>query len=142
MIDNNEGSVSSAWASFGAGFAHTYDIRFTSNPSDGVGSSLRKRLGEFGSSDELDGAATDSRELLDEKKVKEIPLNVEVVIGRAQVPVAKLMSVAKGQVIRLDRHFGDPVEIRVNGQLVGHGEIVADDQDNFIGVRVISVLRD
>ncbi len=146
MIDNDEGAdASSAWPAFGAAFIHPYDVHFNSKRPDKAGAAagaFEKGLGDFGSAADSYGASADERELLGDTRVKEIPLNIEAVIGRARIPVAELLTVSKGQVIRLDRHFGDPVEIRVNGQLIGRGEIVADDDDNFIGIRMTEILRD
>lgn len=75
-------------------------------------------------------------------KVQEIPIDIEVVIGRTKVSVAKLMSANEGDRFLLDRRFGEPVELQVNGRVIGHGELVADDYDNFIGIRITSVERD
>ncbi|MNL79780.1 flagellar motor switch protein [compost metagenome] len=50
------------------------------------------------------------------------------------------MAAAKqGSWFRLDKRFGEPVEIQVNGKTIGHGEIVSDDRDNFVGIRMTSV---
>ncbi|WP_413710017.1 FliM/FliN family flagellar motor switch protein [Rhizobium sp. Rhizsp82] len=73
------------------------------------------------------------------KKVDDIPVEIEVVIGRARVSVAELMRVDPGHSFRLDSRFGGPVELLVNGRLIGHGEIVADADDNVIGVRMIRI---
>jgi len=71
------------------------------------------------------------------KKVNDIPVEIEVVIGRARVSVAELMRVDPGYSFRLDSRFGEPVELLVNGRLIGHGEIVADADDNVVGVRIV-----
>lgn len=73
------------------------------------------------------------------RKVNDIPVEIEVVIGRARVSVAELMKVDPGHSFRLDSRFGGPVELLVNGRLIGHGEIVADAEDNVIGVRMLRI---
>ena len=71
--------------------------------------------------------------------VEDIPVQVEVVIGRMKISVAKLMAASKGQCFSLDTHFGEPVELQVNGRTIGFAELVADDADNLIGVRMLSI---
>jgi flagellar motor switch protein FliN len=72
-------------------------------------------------------------------RLGEIPVEVQVVIGRAKVSVAQLAATKQGSWFRLDKRFGEPVEIQVNGKTIGHGEIVSDDRDNFVGIRMTSV---
>lgn len=72
-------------------------------------------------------------------RLGDIPVEVQVVIGRAKVSVAQLAATKQGSWFRLDQRFGEPVEIQVNGQTIGRGEIVSDDRDNFVGIRMISV---
>jgi flagellar motor switch protein FliN/FliY len=75
------------------------------------------------------------------ERVNDIPLEIEAVIGRAKVSVAELTRVDPGHRLRLDKQFGEPVELLVNGRLIGHGEIVADADDNLIGVRMVRIVR-
>jgi flagellar motor switch protein FliN len=73
------------------------------------------------------------------EKVNDIPVEIEAVIGRAKISVAELMRVDPGHRFRLDKRFGEPIELLVNGRLIGHGEIVADHDDKVIGVRIIGL---
>lgn len=70
-------------------------------------------------------------------RVNNIPVEIEVVIGRAKVSVAELMRADQGYSFRLNKRFGEPVELLVNGRLIGYGELVSDEYENVIGVRVI-----
>lgn len=78
----------------------------------------------------------------EQAKVQEIPIEIDVVIGRTKVSVAKLMEAGQGDRFLLDRRFGEPVELQVNGRVIGHGELVSDDHDNFIGIRITTIERD
>ncbi|WP_454850539.1 FliM/FliN family flagellar motor switch protein [Rhizobium binxianense] len=80
-------------------------------------------------------APTMSNRLMREK-VNDIPVEIEAIIGRTKVSVAELMRVGQGHEFRLDRRFGEPIELRVNGRVIGYGEIVADDGDHVIGIRM------
>lgn len=72
-------------------------------------------------------------------RVGDIPVEVHVLIGKARVSVSQLMEAKQGALFKLDRQFGEPVELQVNGQTIGYGEIVSDDRDNLVGIRMISV---
>jgi flagellar motor switch protein FliN len=75
------------------------------------------------------------------KKVDDIPVEIEAVIGRVRVSVAELMMAGPGHRFRLDRHFGEPIDLLVNGRLIGYGEIVTDRNDAAIGVRMIELAK-
>lgn len=69
----------------------------------------------------------------------DVPVEVCVELGRVRVPLGELLALGPGALLELDTAADAPVEIRVNGTLVGHGEIVVVDGD--FGVRVTSVAR-
>ncbi|AYD01909.1 FliM/FliN family flagellar motor switch protein [Neorhizobium sp. NCHU2750] len=72
-------------------------------------------------------------------RVGEIPVEVHALIGRATVSVSQLMAAKEGALFKLDRRFGDAIELQVNGKTIGYGEIVSDDRDNLVGIRMVSV---
>ena len=84
-------------------------------------------------------SATRMREIDVKEKVNDIPVEIEAVIGRTRISVAKLMASGEGDLLRLDIRFGDPVELQVNGRVIGHGELIADERENFIGIRMTAV---
>ena len=54
--------------------------------------------------------------------------------------VSSLMDLSEGATIALDRRIGEPVEITVNGKLIGRGEItVLESDETRFGVRMIEV---
>jgi flagellar motor switch protein FliN/FliY len=59
-----------------------------------------------------------------------IPVNVQVVLGTAVMPVANLMKLGRGAVIPLDHRVGEPVDVVVNGRIVARGEVVVVEDDN------------
>jgi flagellar motor switch protein FliN len=59
-----------------------------------------------------------------------IPVNVQVVLGQASMPVANLMKLGRGAVIPLDHRVGEPVDVVVNGRVVARGEVVVVEDDN------------
>lgn len=73
--------------------------------------------------------------------LSDVPLNIEAVIGGAKLSVADLLRIRQGDAVILDRRFGDPIELRLNGRTIGYGEIVADHDDNLIGIRMTRLTR-
>jgi flagellar motor switch protein FliN len=73
------------------------------------------------------------------RRVSDIPVEIQAVIGKTKVSVAHLMAAGEGAQFKLDSHFGDPVQLQVNGQVIGYGEIIADERDNLVGIRLISI---
>jgi flagellar motor switch protein FliN/FliY len=63
-----------------------------------------------------------------------VPVAVEVILGVARVTVKDLLALQPGQDFVLDTTLGDLVELRINGAVVAHGELVAVD-DHF-GIRI------
>lgn len=72
--------------------------------------------------------------------IMDIPIDVQIVLGNSHMHVATLMNLTEGATIALDRKIGEPVEIIVNGRLIGRGEITVLEEDNSrFGVRIIEV---
>ncbi len=68
----------------------------------------------------------------------DVPLQVTAELGRRKMRIGDLLALAKGSVIELDKVAGEPLDIRVNGQLVARGEAVVVN-DKF-GVRLTDVV--
>ena len=78
--------------------------------------------------------------LVDKRKILAgVPVEVEVVLGRASMTLDKLTRLTQGETVALNEEVGEPVELRVNGQVFGRGELVVVD-DNY-GVRVTQLAK-
>ncbi|MCO6187134.1 flagellar motor switch protein FliN [Rhizobium sp. L1K21] len=74
--------------------------------------------------------------------IMDIPIDVQIVLGTSHMNVATLMNLSEGATIALDRKIGEPVEILVNGRLIGRGEIAVLDEDNTrFGVKLIEIMK-
>lgn len=62
--------------------------------------------------------------------VMRIPVNLQVVLGSATMPVASVLKLGRGAVVALDHRVGEPVDVVVNGRTVARGEIVVVEDDN------------
>lgn len=68
----------------------------------------------------------------------DVPLRVTVELGRTKMAIADLLKLAKGSVVELEKVAGEPLDVRVNGQLIARGEAVIVN-DKF-GVRLSDVI--
>ncbi|POO54682.1 FliM/FliN family flagellar motor switch protein [Agrobacterium rosae] len=141
MMDSSDGAAPFSWPAVGASFNQPYRVEHALNSPISDRQALRAQLTDWGKPVYDNSRALAGSQPVSGKSFDDIPLTMEVVIGHAQVPVSALMSLTKDQVVLLNKRFGDPVEIRVNGQTIGRGEIVSDNDDNIIGIKLTEVLR-
>lgn len=81
-------------------------------------------------------------DLRGQEAVLRIPVSVRVVLGATRMPVSKLMNLARGSIIPLDRKVGDLVDIVVNDRVVAKGEVVVlDEAGQRFGVAVRELAR-
>lgn len=72
--------------------------------------------------------------------IMDIPIDVQIVLGTSRMQVSGLMNLTEGATIALDRKIGEPVEIVVNGRIIGRGEItVLDGDETRFGVKLIEI---
>lgn len=72
--------------------------------------------------------------------IMDIPIDVQIVLGTSRMQVSGLMGLTEGATIGLDRKIGEPVEIMVNGRVIGRGEITVLEGDvTRFGVKLIEI---
>ncbi len=71
-------------------------------------------------------------------RVRDIPLDVSVELGRTRLLIRDILDLGTGSIIELDKLAGEPVDLFANGLLVARGEVIVID-DNF-GVRVTEII--
>jgi len=71
--------------------------------------------------------------------VLDIPLRLSVELGRTELPIRDVMRLGRGSVVELDRGPGAPLDVRVNGVLIGRGEVVVVNDDK-LGLRFVEVV--
>lgn len=69
--------------------------------------------------------------------VDHVHVDVEVLLGAARLTIAEMTALTEGSVVEVDRLISEAVDIRVNGRVIGRGEIVTVG-DKF-GVRVTQI---
>ena len=70
--------------------------------------------------------------------LKDVTLEVRVEFGRCSLTLKEMLRLKKGKVLELDRMIDQPLEIRVNGNLVARGEAVVVN-DSY-GIRVTEIV--
>ena len=64
----------------------------------------------------------------------DIPMHVEVELGRRIMTIAEILGLGPESVIRIARSAGDNIDILVGATLIGYGEIVIIE--DAVGVRI------
>jgi len=70
--------------------------------------------------------------------LKDIPVEATVELGRTQLSLKDILDLSEGSIIELDRLAGEPLDLKVGGQLVAQGEVVAID--DYYGLRITNVV--
>lgn len=59
------------------------------------------------------------------KLIESVEVEIEAFLGSARMTVAELTALSPDAVVELDAQLNAPVELRLNGVAVAHGELVA-----------------
>jgi len=109
-------------------------------PGEG-GSPFASLEQEVGSGDavveisEHTGAVTEAAPL---DLVLDIPVRLSVELGRTEIPSREVVNLGRGSMIELDGSPGAPLDVRVNGVLIGRGEVVVINEER-LGLRFTEV---
>jgi len=104
--------------------------------------------GDFGGASDFGGGMTDmamsepgSAMNSNMDLIMDIPIDVQIVLGSSRMQVSGLMNLTEGATIALDRKIGEPVDLIVNGRLIGRGEItVLENDETRFGIKLIEVM--
>lgn len=73
--------------------------------------------------------------------IMNIPVTMQVVLGSTVMPVANLMKLGRGAVVKLDTNISDPVDLIVNGRIVARGEVVVlENEDSRFGITLTEIV--
>ncbi len=87
--------------------------------------------------DPQNGAADGESGRLD--LVFDVPVRLSVELGRTDIPIREVVNLGRGSIIELDRGPGTPLDVRVNGVLIGRGEVVLVNEER-LGLRFVEVV--
>ena len=73
--------------------------------------------------------------------IMNIPVEVQIVLGSAEMPVSDLMALQKGSTVSLNRRIGEPVDVVVNGRKIARGEITVMENDpSRFGIKLTEII--
>ncbi|MBC8258660.1 MAG: flagellar motor switch protein FliN [SAR324 cluster bacterium] len=73
------------------------------------------------------------------KFIEDVPLLINVEIGRTKKTVQDVLNLKKGTIVEFDKVVGEPMDIVVGNRLMARGEIVVVNER--FGVRISEVTR-
>lgn len=82
------------------------------------------------------GLSSSSRRL---HRIAGVEMELTVEIGRTRMAVRDVLDLEPGRIVELDRSAGAPADIKLNGRIIAHGEVVVVDQD--YAVRITRILE-
>lgn len=97
--------------------------------------------GEAAASVDLDELVDQSSGSGDDPKldvILDIPVKMTLEVGGTEIAIRDLLQLSQGSVLELDRIAGEPLDVRINGTLIAHGEVVVTN-DRY-GVRLTDVI--
>ncbi len=73
--------------------------------------------------------------------IMNIPVELQIVLGAAEMPVSELLALQKGSTVSLNRRIGEPVDVVVNGKKIARGEITVLESDpSRFGVKLTEII--
>ena len=70
--------------------------------------------------------------------VLDIPLTVNVELGRNRMLIGELLQLGQGSVVELTKLAGEPMDVYVNSRLIARGEVVVVNEK--FGVRLTDIV--
>ena len=77
-------------------------------------------------------------ERIEQGSLGNIPVKATVELGQTELNLKEILELSEGSIVELDRLAGEPLDLKVGGQLIAQGEFVAID-DSY-GLRITNVL--
>ncbi|MDR2577430.1 MAG: flagellar motor switch protein FliN [Chitinispirillales bacterium] len=68
----------------------------------------------------------------------DVELDINIELGKSELSIKKILELAPGSIVELDKMAGEPVDLIVNNKIVARGEVVVVDE-NF-GIRIVSLV--
>lgn len=72
-------------------------------------------------------------------RIAGVEMDLTVEIGRTRMAVRDVLDLEPGRIVELDRSAGAPADVKLNGRVIAHGEVVVVDQD--YAVRITRILE-
>jgi len=70
--------------------------------------------------------------------IMDIPVLMNVELGRTKIPIRHILQLAQGSVVELDGLAGEPMNVLINGCLIARGEVVVVNEK--FGIRLTDII--
>tara|TARA_R110000764_G_scaffold112134_6_gene198978 strand:+ start:12340 stop:12810 length:471 start_codon:yes stop_codon:yes gene_type:complete len=70
--------------------------------------------------------------------ILDISVTISMEVGNTDITIRNLLQLNQGSVVELDRLAGEPLDVKVNGTLIAHGEVVVVNEK--FGIRLTDVI--
>lgn len=77
-------------------------------------------------------------ERIESRLLGDIPVQATVELGQTELSLKEILELAEGSIVELGRLAGEPLDLKVGGQLIAQGEVVAID--DYYGLRITNVV--
>lgn len=77
-------------------------------------------------------------EPINQRALGNIPVNATVELGETSLSLKEILELSEGSIVELSRLAGEPLDLKVGGQLIAQGEVVAID--DYYGLRITNVV--
>lgn len=77
-------------------------------------------------------------ERIEQKALGDIPVTATVELGQTELSLKDILDLQEGSIVELGRLAGEPLDLKVGGQLIAQGEVVAID--DYYGLRITNVV--
>ncbi len=70
--------------------------------------------------------------------VLDVPVSLTVELGSCLLPMREVLQLNIGSVVQLDKAADEPVQLMINGKLIGRGEVVV--LENRLGIKITELV--
>ena len=88
--------------------------------------------------DKLQNTSSGSGDDVNLDVILDIPVTIAMEIGNTKINIRNLLQLNQGSVVELDRMAGEPLDVKVNGTLIAHGEVVVVNEK--FGIRLTDII--
>lgn len=71
-------------------------------------------------------------------RVLDVPVQLTAELGRTRLTIKNLLQLSQGSVVELDGLAGEPMDVFINGYLIGRGEVVVVNEK--FGIRLTDII--
>jgi len=73
--------------------------------------------------------------------ILDVPVELEIELGRKRVPLEEVLELEAGSILPLDKTADEPVNLYVNGTLIATGILITVDEQETLGFQVTNIVN-